>query len=236
MDPMIDQQTLDAMWDFDAPAESELRLRAAAESSDDRDELMTQVARALGLQDRFDEAHAVLDAIDSATPVVRTREALERGRLHRSAGDAAAALPWFERATAIAGDSGLLFLQVDALHMLALVDSSNAAAHTSAAIQAADSATDDRTRRWMIALHNNLGWHLHDAEELEAALAEFELALEASRALGNAEQVHIARWSVARCLRSLGRLDEARAIQLELRDTDPPDAYVDEELEALSPG
>ena len=96
-------------------------------------------------------------------------------------------------------------------------------------------ATDDRTRRWTIALHNNLGWHLHDAEELEAALAEFELALEASRTYGSAEQVHIARWSVARCLRSLGRLDEARAIQQELRDTDPPDEYVDEELEALGP-
>jgi tetratricopeptide (TPR) repeat protein len=230
---MIDQQTLDALWDFGAPAESEMRFRTAAELNPDRDELMTQVARALGLQDRFDEAHAQLDSIDSETPVVRTRVALERGRLHRSAGDAAASVPWFELAAKTAGDSGLSFLHVDALHMLALADPQNAAAHTTAATEIADSATDDRTRRWAIALHNNLGWHRHDAEHFEAALAEFQLALEASHAYGSAEQIHIARWSVARCLRSLGRLDEARAIQLELRDTDPADEYVEEELKAL---
>jgi tetratricopeptide (TPR) repeat protein len=230
---MLDQQALDTLWDFGEPAASESRFRMAAESSPDHDELMTQVARTLGLQDRFDEAHALLDRIDSDVPVVRTRVALERGRLHRSAGDTEASVPLFELAVATAGQAGLTFLQVDALHMLAMVDPSEAAAHTAAAIEIADSAADARTRRWTIALHNNLGWHLHDTDQLEPALAEFELALEASRTYGSAEQVHVARWSVARCLRSLGRLDEARAIQQELRDTDPPDEYVDEELEAL---
>jgi tetratricopeptide (TPR) repeat protein len=232
---MLDQETLDALWDFGAPAESELRFRTAAESSADRDELMTQAARALGLQDRFDEGHALLEAIDSDTPVVRARVALERGRLHRSAGDTEASVPYFELAATTAGEVGLTFLQVDAWHMLAMADPSNADAHTAAAIGIADSATDDRTRRWGIALHNNLGWHLHDSGELESALAEFELALGASRAYGSADQIHIARWSVARCLRSLGRLDEACVIQQELDDSDPPDEYVEEELEALKP-
>lgn len=230
---MIDQETLDALWDFGEPAESEMRFRAAAETSADRDELMTQAARALGLQDRFDEAHAILDGVDTDTPVVRTRVALERGRLHRSAGDSETSVPLFELAAATADQAGLTFLRVDALHMLAMADPSDAAAHTTAAIEIADSATDARTRRWTIALHNNLGWHLHDTGQFEPALAEFELALDASREYGTAEQVHIARWSVARCLRSLGRLDEARAIQQELHDTDPPDEYVEEELEAL---
>jgi len=230
---MIEQEALDALWDFGAPAESESRFRDASEESADRDELLTQAARALGLQDRFDEGHALLDTVEADTAVVRTRVALERGRLHRSAGDAAASVPLFELAAVTAGGAGLTFLQVDALHMLAMADPSNADAHTAAAIEIADSATDDRTRRWSIALHNNLGWHLHDTGQLEPALAEFELALDASRAYGTAEQVHVARWSVARCLRSLGRLDEARAIQQELHDTDPPDEYVEEELEAL---
>ncbi|MCW2749456.1 MAG: hypothetical protein JWR83_566 [Aeromicrobium sp.] len=230
---MIQQEALDALWDFGAPAESEMRFRTAAESTTEPDELMTQVARALGLQDRFDEAHAVLDSIDTDTAVVRTRVALERGRLHRSAGEAEGSVPFFELAATTAGGSGLTFLQVDALHMLAMADVSNAGAHTIAAIEIAESAPDERTRRWAIALHNNLGWSLHDIGELEPALAEFELALEASRTYGSAEQVHIAKWSVARCLRSLGQRDEARAIQQELHDTDPPDEYVEEELQAL---
>ncbi|MCW2799512.1 MAG: hypothetical protein JWQ70_984 [Aeromicrobium sp.] len=232
---MIDQETLDALWDFGAPAESAARFRTTAESSPDRDELMTQAARAMGLQDRFDDGHALLDAVESDSAVVRTRVALERGRLHRSAGDADTSVPLFQLAAATAGEAGLTFLQVDALHMLAMADPTSAEAHTVAAIEIADSAADPRTRRWSIALHNNLGWHLHDTDQLEPALAEFELALDASRAYGSAEQIHIARWSVARCLRSLGRLDEARAIQQELHDTDPPDEYVEEELEALGP-
>jgi hypothetical protein len=80
-------------WDFDDPAGSERKLREAADASTgaQRDAWMTQVARALGLQGRFDEAHTVLDALGGADPEVDTRLALERGRLLRSAGEAPAA-------------------------------------------------------------------------------------------------------------------------------------------------
>ena len=86
----IAQSLLDELWDFSDPAGSEARLRQAAHDQTDaaaRAELETQVARALGLQERYAEAHAILDGIDVSGDVVAARAALERGRLHNSAGD-----------------------------------------------------------------------------------------------------------------------------------------------------
>src|SRR4051812_46363938 len=120
MSPMTD---LSEMWDFDDPAGSESRFRDAAAVAEgtDRLVLLTQVARALGLQARYDEGHAVLDHLAVDDPEVATRAALERGRLLRSSGDADAARPHFEAAAAAARESGLEALRVDALHMVALV-------------------------------------------------------------------------------------------------------------------
>ena len=95
---MIDPSPL---WDFDDPAASEQRFREAAAGAlgGDRLMLLTQVARALGLQDRFAEGHSTLDRVlaerrllvdlDQASardPELGTRIELERGRLFRSAG------------------------------------------------------------------------------------------------------------------------------------------------------
>ena len=54
------------------------------------------------------------------------RVALERGRLRNSAGDPAAAVPLFRAAAEGAASAGLVFLQVDALHMLAIADPAHA--------------------------------------------------------------------------------------------------------------
>ena len=53
-------------------------------------ELLTQIARAMGLQMRFDEAHALLDDAQALLtpdmPQAAVRVALERGRLINTAG------------------------------------------------------------------------------------------------------------------------------------------------------
>lgn len=48
--------------------------------------LETQLARALGLQARYDEADRVLERIDAPLPAIRARASLERGRLRNSGG------------------------------------------------------------------------------------------------------------------------------------------------------
>lgn len=186
------QTRLDDLWDFSDPAGSEVRLRAAAENEADaatRAELETQVARALGLQERFDEADAVLDAVSIEDSAVAARAALERGRVRNSAGDAEAAVPYFLAAADAASGDGLTFLQVDALHMLAIAEPDQAEEWTSAAFGALDGVSDPRTLRWNVSLHNNTGWRLFDAGRVAEAIAEFEAARDAATRWGTPQQV-----------------------------------------------
>jgi hypothetical protein len=83
---------LRTLWDFDDPAGSEQRFRALAEEADEpvASRALTQVARALGLQERYADGHAVLDGLSPTDADTRVRVALERGRLLRSSGDGVA--------------------------------------------------------------------------------------------------------------------------------------------------
>jgi tetratricopeptide (TPR) repeat protein len=232
---MIAQQHLDELWDFGDAAGSERRfLDAAARThGGDAAELLTQAARAMGLQERFDDAATVLSSITDDSPQVRARLALEQGRVLNSAGRPEDALAHFTTAERIAGENGLDFLRIDALHMLAIADPGRAEAHTTSALQALDGVVDERTLRWGVSLHNNLGWTLHEAERFDEALVEFEDALWAANSVGSDTQRFTARWAIGRCLRSLGRVDEALSMQEALFDEDPTDPYVAEELAVL---
>ena len=116
--------------------------------------------------------------------------------------------------------------------MLAIADSSRSDEWTQAALGVTEATGDPRTRRWAGSLHNNLGWSRHDQGDHTGALEQFQRALDAYRIDGSPEQVRVARWAVARALRSLGRYDEALAIQQQLIDG-PEDGYVSEEFAEL---
>ncbi len=227
------------LWDFDDPAASERRFREAA-TGDARPVMLTQVARALGLQGSYDAAHELLHEV-AAGPVddeTRVRIHLERGRLHRSAGDPATARPEFEEAAELAEVAGLDALHLDALHMLALVaEPAEAAALTERALALAAVSDDERARNWDASLLNNLGMMRVDAGDLDAALETFEDALSARERIGVPADIRVARWMVAWVLRLQGRDDEARAMQCalkaELDAAGKTDPYVDEELGLL---
>lgn len=229
------------VWDFDDPAGSEQRFRALADDAAEpgRSVWLTQVARALGLQERYDDAHALLDRIDPGRSAeVAVRRTLERGRLHRSAGDPVAAGPCFVEAAARADAEGLEELHVDALHMAALVaPPEEQLARNEAALARARAATDPRARRWAASLLNNIGMTHADAGDFRAALAAFEEALAARRASDGPGEVRVARWMVAWALRNLGERERAQSIQTELKAAleaaSEEDPYVDEELALL---
>src|SRR4051794_23632774 len=179
MSPMADPN---ALWDFDDPAGSEQRFRAAADIAEgaDRLVLLTQVARALGLQERYDEGHAVLDDLAVENVEVAIRATLERGRLLRSSGDPDAARPHFEGAARSAAEARLEALHVDALHMVALVaPAEDQQRLTEEALAVARASTDATARNWDASLLNNLGMAHADAGAWPAALAAFEEALAA---------------------------------------------------------
>ena len=93
---------------------------------------------------------------------------------------------------------------------------------------------DSTARGWFASLANNMGWARHDAGSYEDALELFQLALAERRREGRPAEVRIARWSVARCLRSLGQVEEALAEQAallaELDELGKTDGCVHEEI------
>jgi len=195
------------------------------------------VARALGLQERYAEGHALLDKLTSTAPEVRTRIALERGRLVRSSGSDGARSA-FEEAAGIAAGASLDALRVDALHMVALVaDPADRLAVNEEALAIARGSSDQRARDWDASLLNNIGMAHTDAGDLTAALASFEEALAACERIGDAFRTTVAKWMVAWTLRRLDRPAEAlvmqRAMKAELDAAGESDHYVDEELALL---
>ena len=244
--------TISSLWNWsDIPA-TEVAFRkeaAAAESAGDIARALameTQVARSLGLQQKFDAAHAVLDSVEkrltarisSATTTaseVEVRLRLERGRAWNSAGNPEAAKRPFADAFEIAVAEKLEALAIDAAHMMAIVETGDAARiWFERGVQMAEASVDPAARNWLGPLYNNYGWTLHDAGLYDRALAVFEKAVVWRQENSGPAQVRIARYSVARTLRSLGRCPEAlvvlRELEAELQAAAESDGYIDEEM------
>jgi tetratricopeptide (TPR) repeat protein len=233
----------DELWDFNDPAATEARFRAQLNDTESceaayRAELLTQIARCQGLQRSFDAAHATLDEaamlLDPGM-VAEVRYLLERGRVINTAGERDAARPLFLNAWECATRIGEDFHTIDAAHMLAIVAPPEEAAEWHArALDVAERSGEQRARAWRGSLHNNVGWAHHDAGRYADVLAAFERALDARREHGQDGPIPVARWCIGRALRSLGRFDEALALQTALhaenaaRGTE--DSYVSEEL------
>jgi hypothetical protein len=202
---MLDQETLDELWVSEDAAESELRFHRELEQGGpwdetERQELTTQLARAIALQGRFDEAAALLIELDAESePVVGVRVLLESGRIMNSSGHPDAAVGLFRHAVEIAASVNAEFLELDALHMLAIVDADGAGDWTARAVELAESSASDRTKRWLVTLHSNYGWRLLEADELDTALAEFVEAARWAELVGTAEQQRWAAEAVEEC-------------------------------------
>lgn len=237
---------LRGLWDFADLDTTWQRLsaRLEAEPGDTgRAEVLTQLARVHGLRGDFAAGDELVDRAEElagSVPVVRARARLERGRLRRSGGDAAAALPLFTEAYELARadtDSSAEFVAVDAAHMVALVQPAAAdrRAWTETALAQARASADPEVRRWQGSLLNNLGWDLLEADELEPALDAFRQALAVRQAYPDQPAlVPIARYAVAKALRLLGRPAEALPeLELAVTEAASPDGWLFEEL-ALS--
>ena len=221
--------SLDALWNFDDPAGTEARFREllprARESSDPNyaAELLTQIARTQGLQRKFDEAHATLDAVDASLKpemkVAKVRSLLERGRVFNSSGKAKESIPIFKDALRAAQESGFENYAIDAAHMLGIAEKGKDSLKWNLeAIGLAEAAKDPKARRWLGPLYNNTGWTYFDMGEYAEALRLFERDIEFRRQTATNVEVGIARWSAAKMLRHLGRVEDSLQLQTQLLD------------------
>jgi tetratricopeptide (TPR) repeat protein len=241
------ERTLDGQWDFGKPAVSEQRFRAELAKwppdSAQAHEVRTQIARALGLQRKFDDAHAMLDAVEvklADVPVhVRVRYLLERGRALNSSGAPQRAVPLFADALALAERDRDEYYAVDAAHMLGIAaPAPERLSWNLKALALAEAAVDTRARDWRASLYHNIGWTYFEAGDAKKALEFWQKALVLRETMGNADRLRVAKWTVARGYRALGRLDEAEAMQqalvVELDKIGEPDGYVYEELAEIA--
>lgn len=181
-------------------------------------QLLTQLARTHSLQAQFKEAHALLEQVkthwDKASPLVKTRYFLERGRTFNSAKDKDKALIDFQEALTLAQQHQFDFYAVDAAHMLGIAaPSEEQIMWNEKAIQMAEAAKEERAKNWLGSLYNNLGWTYHDLKDYPKALAIFEKNVEWHTQKQTKEGLMIAKWSVARVYRSLGQYEKALAAQ-----------------------
>lgn len=245
---------LSSLWDFSRPDVSEQRFRAAllTASEDDALILRTQIARSLGLRRDFERAReelrAVAKELDRAGAEARTRYFLELGRTYASAAHPAElqtpqarelARSAYRQAIELARTASLDGLAIDAIHMMAFVDTGAADQLTWAeeALRIVESSTQPAARRWEASIRNNLGHALHQLGRYDEALVQLRQAVAIRERGTSAEATRTAHWMVARTLRVMGRVDEALKIQLRLeREADlasKPDRYVFEELRLL---
>ena len=245
---------LSSLWDFSRPDVSEQRFRAAllTASADDALILRTQIARSLGLRRDFERAReelrAVAKELDRAGAEARTRYFLELGRTYASAAHPAElqtpqaselARSAYRQAIELARTASLDGLAIDAIHMMAFVDTDAAdqLKWAGEALRIVESSTQPAARRWEASIRNNLGHALHQLGRYDEALVQLRQAVAIRERGTSAEATRTAHWMVARTLRVMGRVDEALKIQLRLeREADlagKPDHYVFEELRLL---
>ncbi len=236
----------DKLWNYNQSAETEQKFRDALvgatsqEQTEYQLELRTQLARTLGLQQKFEDAHQVLDQVEQElTPeysIAKIRYLLERGRTLNSSGKQEESIQLFLEAWELGLEVKADFYAVDAAHMLGIVaQQDQQLIWNEKAMALAEKSPDKRAQGWLGSLYNNIGWTYHDLQDYEKAMAIFLKALDWREAHEQVIETRIAKWCVARTHRSLGNIDKALIMQFDLEKEmqvagQDEDGYVFEEI------
>lgn len=251
-DNIITILDFDKHWNYNAPEETEKKFRdILPDLKDHKDfeyqsaylQLQTQIARTLGLQMKFDEAHTLLDEIDPLLNdeffVAKIRYLLERGRTFRSSQKVEKSKDLFLKAYDLAVGYNEDNLAIDAAHMMGIIEPFEEAQRwNEIAMEIAENSEDKNAKKWLGSLYNNTAWNYHDNSDFKEALKLFEKNVEWHTNKNSKQELIIAKWSVARALRSLEKIDDAIEMQLDLLDEIEEkglddDGYIFEELGEL---
>lgn len=236
----------DKLWNYNKPDETEGKFREILpqiEESGDKSshlQLLTQIARTQSLQLKFEEAHTILDEVEKLLTddlkVAKIRYLLERGRTYNSSMQKDKAREFFLRAYDQSVEMDEDFYAVDAAHMMGIVEGANESLEwNTKAVAVAEKSKDSKANKWLGSLYNNTGWTYHDMKEYNKALTVFEKNVKWHTERKSTEELRIAKWCVAKTLRSLNRVQESleaqKTLLKEMESTDiEKDGYVYEEI------
>jgi tetratricopeptide (TPR) repeat protein len=232
--------SIDDLWNYNEPEESERRFRNAlpdARRSGDRAyevELRTQLARAVCLQRRYEEAHAILDdaepLLSAAMSRPRIRVLLERGRILNDTLRTAEALECFQEAWRLAESTPETLLAADVLHMLAYVTAGEESIRWhQTAIDFCQQQPGEPFRRWQSSLHMNLADKFEELGDYGTGLVHVHQSFVIAESLGWTARVIDAKNIIARLKRLSGDVAGAISLIEELIKIDSPRGYVCEE-------
>ena len=221
-DNIITILDFDKLWDYNDPEKTEKKFREILpDLKDHKDfeyrsaylQLLTQIARTLGLQMKFDEAHKLLDEIDPLIDdefyVAKIRYLLERGRTFRSSKQVERSRDLFIKAYELAVKHNEDNLAVDAAHMMGIIEPFEEAQRwNELAMDIAEKSDDKKAKKWLGPLYNNTAWNYHDNNDFDEALKLFEKNVVWHTERNSKQELIIAKWSVARALRSLDKTDK----------------------------
>lgn len=218
---MNDLPEINSLWNYQFPNDTENKFRElllredVQKNSTYKNELLTQIARTLGLQRKFEEGHQLLNTIEkdltTENSTVFIRYHLERGRLLNSNNQLKKAFALFKRAWKFGVENNEEYYSIDALHMMAIAAPSNEKIKwQEEGIKLAETTKDPRGKKWLGSLYNNTAWNYHDdLKDYPKAMEMFKKTLDWQIANGNENSIGIAKWCIARCHRSLNEIDIA---------------------------
>ncbi len=238
---------LNAFWDFDHPEKTENRFQELlTETSQSHPsfhiELLTQIARAKGLQNQLGEAEQVLkeaekllESTHPTSPLARIRFLLEKARIHILRKTPSQARPLLIEAGTLANQSRDDFYFIDAAQLLAAIEPPKQQQEwIQKALTLAESSQQLQAQLCLGKLYTIRGWAQYDARQFENALDTFKKALSCIKAEGIPRKTIVAKWAIAKVLRTLHRSVEALEIQKDLlaeaNQLNQKDGYIYEEL------
>lgn len=217
---------IDGFWNFEDFSETESKIRVLLSQEEHSRsprlvELLTQLARVQGLQDKLPEAGATLllakDLIskqDAKVDRTEMRFLIEQGRFFGLSMNPAQSLAYFEKAWEASLKLDEVFFSIEAAVLLSI---SQPPKHQNKwlqkAIELAETTSDERGKRWLSQLYVMNGWHSFDFRKFEEAFESFEKALTQPQTDQDVPKILAMKWAKARTLRALNRVQEALDMQ-----------------------
>ena len=186
-------------------------------------QILSQIALAQAMQQKFDIAHQTLDEaerlLEPQYQLAKIRLLLERGRVYHQSDRLDQALSFFIQSYDLSRLSPEFdFHTVNASHMVAIVEkhAEGKIEWNKRAINLAEQTKDERCHAWLGPIYNNLAQNYIEAEEYLEALRSFESCKAHAEERGDQIVIRGALWGMGRALRGLNKLDQALDIQNDL--------------------